>query len=289
MPLPALDNWESTSNTLHQVAMLTGPIRNALFEHCNNYLELPMQVTRSGFSTGKLPQGGELSINLKEAEVIFQRPDGSTVQWVLAGLNQKELFSNILHEMRQSELHDFMSDIDIVDNTIVKDFMEKLINDPDKHEFLKVEDVSHTDTFNFNPQTASDYADAMYAIFTGIARFRARLEGAMTPLVVWAEHFDLSGLWFPSSNREMDANQAHMNFGFSPFSPGIPRPYLYVYAYPYPETYDAPTLPENVKWETEAYTGPFLAYDDIAKKDNPEQYVEDVCMAIFEAMLPLLK
>lgn len=287
MPLPTLEKWEDTATALHHIAMLTGPIRNALFAHRNNYLELPMQVEEYGFSTGRLPQGGELCINLKQGTVIYHRPDGNPFVLTIREETQRSLFQKILTEMRAYDLADFIGDMD--DETLITDFMAKLIADPDKHEFLTVEEVSHEDALTYDQQTAEDYVDALYEVFTGIARFRARLEGHMTPVVVWAEHFDLSTLWFPASNAAMDAYQAHLNFGFAPFSPGIPRPYLYVYAYPYPEGYAVPVLPENVRWETEAYTGPFLAYDDIAKQAEPAKYVERVCRQIYDAMVPLLE
>ena len=40
---------------------------------------------------------------------------------------------------------------------------------------------------------------------------RARLNGPMTPIVVWPEHFDLSFLWFASA--QATDRFPHMNFG----------------------------------------------------------------------------
>ena len=62
---------------------------------------------------------------------------------------------------------------------------------------------------------SAEYAQALYRIFTATARFRARLSGPQTPIVVWPEHFDLSTLWFPTDDRS-DAAPS-MNFGFAPF------------------------------------------------------------------------
>jgi hypothetical protein len=45
----------------------------------------------------------------------------------------------------------------------------------------------------------------VYRVFTAAARFRARLEGSQTPIVVWPEHFDLSTLWFPTNDRSDEA------------------------------------------------------------------------------------
>src|SRR5919109_78870 len=59
---------------------------------------------------------------------------------------------------------------------------------------------------------SADYAQALDRVFTATARFRARLTGLQTPIVVWPEHFDLSFLWF-ATERATD-EFPHMNFGF---------------------------------------------------------------------------
>ena len=84
--------------------------------------------------------------------------------------------------------------------------------------------------------TSAAYGEALYRVFTAVARFRARLAGPQTPIVVWPEHFDLSTLWFPTGDRSDSAPQ--MNFGFAPFDSSYPRPYLYAYAYPMPEGFE---------------------------------------------------
>jgi len=118
-----------------------------------------------------------------------------------------------------------------------------------------------------------------------IARWRGRISGHLSPIVVWAEHFDLSTVYF--ANPEMDEYQSHINIGFAPFTEGVfERPYLYAYAYPYQENYAIPALEAPLKWETEAYTGIYLAYDDIVGQD--EFAIEALAGKIFTAMQSVL-
>jgi len=156
--------------------------------------------------------------------------------------------------------------------------------------FLSLEDLQHTDKLIYDQQEGRGYANGLYTMFTAFARFRARarLEGHMTPIVVWGEHFDLSTLWFHTDNPAMDDSKAHMNFGFAPFSPGYDRPYLYIYIYPYPESFDPPALPAPAIWNKEGWTGVVVRYDDIAKQPNPAQFVETLCLDLFNILNPYL-
>ena len=133
-----------------------------------------------------------------------------------------------------------------------------------------------------DPRVSAEYAEALYRIFTATPRFRARLAGPQTPIVVWPEHFDLSTLWFPTDDRS-DAAPV-MNFGFAPFDGTTERPYLYAYAYPMPAGFETLPLPAPARWQTATYNGLFVAYDDLAKADDPEALIE----ALFEQVYALL-
>jgi hypothetical protein len=137
-----------------------------------------------------------------------------------------------------------------------------------------------------DPATAVDYLSALQIIFTGIARFRARRIGMMTPLIVWPEHFDLSTLLF--TGNEIDERQPHLNFGFAPYSEGLDHPYLCAYAYPYPEHYAPPSLPEGARWHTQGWTGMVLPYEVIAAQPDALSFVEASCEATYPGLLALI-
>lgn len=277
MPLPMLAPWDETAHSLHSAAKLLGVIRVLLFDHDPNYLELALKVKPQGLSTDVLPNGSEVTLDFKQGTMIVQ-PSGESIPLT----NQADVFRATLAALESSELGALAS----VDGASLVDRLLTAASAKVRYTLPKREDLMSTDPFQLNRQVASDYADALYHVFTGVARFRARLGGQMTPIVVWPEHFDLSTLWFVGD--QPDDHQPHMNFGFAPFSPGLPRPYLYAYAYPYPAQYDAPALPAPANWNTGGWTGVVVNYDDLAKAAEPEQFVESLCLDIYKALLPLL-
>lgn len=285
MPLSQLVDWPQTAKTLYQASAIIGPIRNALTEHVNNYLNLPMQVQPYGLSSGTLPQGGRIRVDYTTGALHYDRPNArETVTLPFSEHTQASLFEALLAAMQADELADFLADVE--DDSLVAGLMKKIKADDSKSVFFSIEEVTHQQPLAYSSATASGYAQALDAIFTGVARFRARLNGHMTPVVVWPEHFDLSTLWFKEA--EMLDSGPHINIGFAPYSNNHQRPYLYAYAYPYPAGYTPPQLPVAVQWETEDYTGPYLDYDVIAEQADPVAYVETVCDEIFAALLPLL-
>lgn len=286
MHLPTLNApaWDMTIAALHRAAMLFGPVHNALRTPQKNYLHLPLQIQPWGLSSGALPKGGEISLHFEKAALHYRRPNGEIVAFSLQQHTQADLFKGLLEAMKADELAEFYRDVQ--DSDVIAAMMTKLHADPTRVEFLKLEEVTHTDSLSIDSALAADYAAALYTVFTGVARFRARLNGHMTPIVVWAEHFDLSTLWF--LDGAMDDQKAHMNFGFAPFSNGLPRPYLYTYAYPYPAEMEVPALPQPARWHTSGWTGVVVDYDDLVTAEDPAAQVEALCLGIFAALRPLL-
>lgn len=282
MPLPTLKKWGKTSKTLHQAALLFAPLRSAVAIPEPNHLHLAMNVYPYGLARG-MGQGSELGFDFKRGELIYYSPSGGETTFVLTDHTQASLFEALLATMKQDVLADFLADVR--GETLVPGFLEKL--NSEKGTSYKLEDVYNDDLIGFKSKVVSKYADVLYTVFTGIARFKARLIGPMTPIVVWPEHFDLSTLWF--ATPEMEESKPHMNFGFAPFSASFEQPYLYAYAYPYPEGYQPPTLPGHAYWHNDDYTGVAVDYEEIAKADKPELFIEQLCVGIYEALLPAVQ
>jgi hypothetical protein len=229
-------------------------------------------VLPDGLSTDKLPTGGEVVLNFRQAALIYHAPDGKITTIPLADYNQRTLFQTLLTALQAADFADLLAGVPESERTT-----SVLRNRPP---------FAGDTPLLLDREQAGAYADVVYTVFTGIARFRARLVGHMTPVVVWPEHFDLSTLWFVDG--AMDDHQAHLNFGFAPFSPGFPRPYLYAYAYPYPPDVEYPDLIAPAYWNFEGWTGVVVDYDDIAQAEDAARYVEELCLSIFAALRPLL-
>jgi hypothetical protein len=279
--LATLENAQPTLHNLHAVAMLLGTVRVLVFERQPNYLELGMKVKPEGVSTDLLPNGGEITLDFRQLALVYQPASGAAVRIPISGQPQAALLETLLATIYGGEL------AALVPHAAGESYTDAMLNanSASTKVKLKHEHLSGTEPLTFEAQAAQDYADALYAIFTGVARFKARLNGNMTPAVVWNEHFDLSFLWFAA---EPDERHPHQNFGFAPFSYGIDYPYLYAYAYPYPAQFNPPSLPQGARWNTEGWTGVVLPYAEIARQADPEAYVEAACTAIFRELGKLL-
>jgi len=283
MPLSELNNFMKHIVPIHQVAMLFGPIHNALFDKVDNYLHLPMSIHPTGISSATLPKGGTIFQDFTTGELVYTRGNGDIVRFIIADYTQASLFEALLNALKDDELADFLGD---VSNNLAETLVTALQNEESRTVFLKLEEVTATDSLAHDLQIASDYAKLQYAVFTGIARFRARLNGHLTPIVVWPEHFDVSTLWF--KDGAMDDSQAHINIGFAPYSPGFELPYFYAYAYPYPDDFEPIDLPSPARWHLEGWRGVVIDYADIATANDTELFIEDMSQKVFDTLMTLL-
>jgi hypothetical protein len=281
--LPTLAGWDGSSHSLHRAAQLLGTIRQLAFPRQPNYLELALRVEASGLSTDVLPSGGVVLLDFVRAAVVYTPARGERVTILPAGQSQESLLEALLIAMDVRG--------------------EGLVSRPDdqwshtQELLMRLDRLGHpyhperhglTDTAPLSVDTgvAADYGQALYRVFTAIARFRARLAGPQTPVVVWPEHFDLSTLWFATNDRGNEAPA--MNFGFAPFDASIERPYFYAYAYPMPEGFERLPLPTPARWHTDGWRGVFVAYDDLARADDPEALVEALCEQVYRLLAPTL-
>lgn len=283
MPLPALQDWTRTAEQLHIAAQFLGIIRVVLVEHQSNYLEFALDPVSMGLATGNLPNGGNVTLDFAHAALRYRHRDGSETTTLLNGKTRAQAFRELLQAMQRSNLTPSLSGV--AEEQLVPAMLGAL-RAKGHHLLDGYLDTLDTQTFELDATLATDYAQVQYAVFTALARFRARLYGHMTPIVVWTEHFDVSTLWFIDS--DMDDRKPHMSFGFAPFSAGFPRPYLYAYVYPYPPNAQYPPLPAPARWNFERWTGVVVDYDDIARAPEPEAFVEQICSEIFAALRPLL-
>lgn len=132
---------------------------------------------------------------------------------------------------------------------------------------------------------AARYAEVQWRMYTALARLRARIIGAQTPLLVWAHGFDVSTIWFAGQTME-EHRDPHINFGFSPGTPDVGQPYVFFYATPVPSGLSA-KLPAGMRWHTAwSVPGGVLPYD--ALTDNFEQQVTDTLFEVYETAAPLM-
>ncbi|MEM9953522.1 MAG: DUF5996 family protein [Chloroflexota bacterium] len=284
MSLPKLDNFDSYIHQVHQAIFLFGAIAHQVIPKQQNWLHIATEPYPWGFQTQVFPTGGRLIFNVSAGNIQLQHGDGNTDIFALVDHTQKSLFEAILSAMDGHELVNYFdADSDLSHS---EQLLSKIHSDDQKLTDA-VAEHTHETSLAYDVNSANDYLHALNTIYTGIARWRGRLNGHLSPMVVWAEHFDLSTIWF--ATPEMDEYKSHINIGFAPFTEGVfERPYLYAYAYPYQEDYKTPNLDAPLKWETEAYTGIYVSYDNLTDYDDPVSAIEMLCGQIFKTMRTVL-
>lgn len=237
MTLPPLKDWETTRDSLHQAAQVLSVIKKACIAPQQNALHLSMRVVPEGLSTGALSIGTFVLNYSTGAVDYYSFPDSQPTHVPLAHHNPRLLPMQLMQEVAKAR--------------------------PDQTLRVLPKASESTTPFVIDPQLGAEYASTQYTVFTALARFRARITGLMTPLVVWPHGFDMSMLWFPTGDSGMPDEQTipHLNFGFSPGSAGLPRPYLYAYAWPTPKSLNARLLPRPARWYNESWTGVVVDYD----------------------------
>ena len=282
--LPALSNWEPTAHSLHAAAQLLGAIRQLVRDPVPNYLELALRVDPRGVSTDRLTGGGVVLLDFTRAAMVYTPKAGAPVTIPLAGQSQASLLEALLIAL-DSRGEGVLARTD-TQWSYTQTFLAAL--DARGHVFEpKAGELTSDAPLAADPRAGAEYADALDRIFTATARFRARLSGPQTLIVIWPEHFDLSTLWFPTDDRS-DAAPV-MNFGFAPFEAGRERPYLYAYAYPMPEGFERLPLPAPARWNTEGWKGMLVPYDELARAADPEALVESLFAAIYGLLAPTLR
>ena len=232
MTLPSLSNWETTRDALHQITQIVGAVRVACADPLPNDLHYSVDVTAAGISSTRMRCGGELNFDFAALQLAFVR-GGKTVFTLDAhGLSQTSLMQRLL--------------------AIFGDCGYSI--DPSlKH-------ITNETEFNVDRELAINYLQVLDAVFTALARFRGKLSGFLTPLVVWPHHFDLAFIWFPS-DRTDEHSAPQIAFGFAPFSSGLDRPYVYAYAWSEPTGYVQVPLDAPAQAVSEGYTGLYASYD----------------------------
>lgn len=260
MTLPPLNQWDSTRAGLHRAAQVVAAVRVAVSPPLPNALRHSLYPVRRGLTTGPLPLGGELLLDFGARAVFYMRPALPHYEIPAHGDSQTSLAERLLRALAQAG-HSVALDSAHLDDSA---------------------------PLEIDAGQAADYAAALYTVFTAAARFRARLFGPQSPVVVWPHNFDLSTLWFAGAGSDENRHQ-HLAFGFAPASQGFARPYLYAYARPHTPDLSALALPAPAYVHDDGWTGVVVDYDDLVGLAEPDQAVEALYADIYRALLPLVE
>lgn len=250
MALPALVNWEATRDALHQIALIMGAARVACSDQLPNDLQFSLDLTAEGISTTAMNCGGVLQFNFNSLQLTFTRGGGRVFSEDAAGHSQISLMSRLLDRLDDCGCN-------------VQPSMKY---------------ITHETAFTIDRSQALDYATMLDAVFTALARFRAKLSGRMTPLVLWPHHFDLAFIWFAAEGMD-EQSDPQIAYGFAPFSPGLERPYFYAYAWSQTTGYLQLPMAAPALARSEPYTGLYAPYDALRERTSFDESIESMLMS----------
>ncbi|MDE2777051.1 MAG: DUF5996 family protein [Chloroflexota bacterium] len=249
MALPTLIEWEETRDALHQIALVMGAIRVACVDPLPNDLHFSLEVSEGGLSTGKMNCGGALHFDVEMLRFSYAIGDDSVFSLDIEDQSQISLTRRLLAAIGEFGCRGQLS-------------MKHITSDK---------------PFAIDRAQATAYASTIRAVSTTLARFRAKLKGCMTPLVLWPHHFDLAFIWFATEGTN-ERNDPHIAYGFAPFSPGLARPYIYAYAWSRKTGYLQLPLGAPAQPITDAYTGLYAPYDLLRQLNPFDAAVETMLM-----------
>jgi len=249
MALPSLSNWEGTRDALHQIALIVGAIRVACVDPQPNDLHFSLDLTDSGFSTATMRCGGVLEFDLESLQLRFLRCGATVFALSAPGHTQVSLAQDLVAIFQDSGYS-------------ISPSMKR---------------ITGSSALEIDAELAQDYLLALNRVYTALARFRARLGGFMTPLVLWPHHFDMGFIWFPGGGSDEHADP-QIAFGFTPFSDGLERPYIYAYAWSEASGYVQAPVSAPARAITEGYTGLYAAYDDLRESGDFDHSVESMLL-----------
>lgn len=260
MNLPALLDWERSRDGLHQIAQIIGAVRSACSDPLPNDLQYSLDLTATGFSSTKMRCGGALTYDAFTERLCFSRAGNTIFKLDVKGHTQKSLMHKLLAVF--------------VDCGYA-------IEPSMKH-------ITHDDGFAIDAAASRECVRAYNAVFTSLARFRAKLGGYMTPIVLWPHHFDIAFICFPSDqvNEHKDPQIA---FGFAPFSAGLDRPYIYAYGWSEATGYLDFALTPPAQATRAAYTGLYAAYDDLRELPAFDAVIESMLLCYHARATALLR
>ena len=267
MSLSPLKEFMPTALSLHRASRVLGALRKLVRAPEANHLELALRIEPGALSTEILPGGATVRLEFAEARVacalgadrreiaLHQHTTRSLLEAVLEGL---ESLGAPLVGSGDSRVDGFLRALEV--KGLTANFGAGSVPDD---EALTVDAAS-----------SAALGVALETVFTGLSRFRSRLNGAMTPLVVWPHHFDASMLWFPGA--KMEETEPHLNFGFAAYDAEFTEPYLYAYAYPMLANFSQLEAPAPWRWHTEGWQGATIKYSDLMTLESVEHAFEAI-------------
>ncbi len=254
MVMAELENWETTRDTLHQVAQVVGAVRAACSDPLPNDLHYSLDLLRGGFSTTRMRCGGELRFDARAFEVAFLR-------------NGERVFALKIVEHSQKSLMQRLLSIYGDCGYVIAPSMKHIVHDT---------------PLSADRGLADDYFAVLDAMCQALSRVRGKIGGKASPIALWPHHFDVGFVAFPTADTD-EKTAPQIAFGFAPFSPGLERPYVYAYAWSAPTGYLQLPVNPPAQAIADAYTGLYAPFDELRASADFGATIETMLCEFFQA------
>ena len=269
MSLPQYDTWSATVHGLHKGAELLSAVQRLTQPPLPAYQELGLQVQPEGFSSGRLPGGSRLVVDLISGSLVLATSTGNKSIYRLNGRSQSQVFSELFEDLAKNDLSQLLPP----GPDLFERVSQGIAARGNRYHPPQRENLLDDSMIRVDIQASRNYLGLVQQVYTGLARFLAHSAGMRTPILVWPHGFDLSSLFF--IGNEIDESQPHLNFGFAPYASGMDYAYLYAYAYPYPQRFEPPPLPKGARWNTQGWTGMLIPYSEMAEEPDLAGFIEN--------------
>lgn len=253
MPLPDLAPWQGTIRSLHAAMQVLRSARLLGVEPRPNERHYGAIPTLAGATTGALAGGLRVDLDYGRGAIVGRADGRERFALAVTGRSQTQLFDEAFARLAEAGLD----------------------GEPDPS---KIEGEA---PLAVDPEAGAGYAAVQWRMLTALALARARMDGRLTPVMLWPHGFDLSTIWFARGEDENE--DPHVNLGFSPGTPELPEPYLYAYAWPVPEALKA-AIPPQMSWQADWGTpGAALRYADLRDAAAPEAEAARILLRAWDA------
>lgn len=263
-PLP-YNEWVDTKETLHLFTQIIGKIRLKTHPKLNHWWHVTLYLAPRGLTTGRIPYGNgsfEIRFDMIDHRVDIASSEGEIETFDITAKSVAQFYGATMRSLEKLGI------------------MVSILATPyeNKSTIPFADDHQHA---TYDPEAVHRYWQAISAIGSIMAVFRARFDGKSTPVHLFWHSFDLvltrfSGRRAPLENARTQSDReaySHevVSFGFWPGDDTSPAPAFYFYAYPEPAGLSDTRLePAGAQWiEKNGGALAIYGYDQMRAATDP--------------------
>lgn len=273
---------QDTLETLHHWIQIVGKIRLKTMPWQNHSWHVPLYVSSRGFTTNAIPYEGrifEIEFDFKRHKLLLECSNAGSAEMDLKPRTVADFYKELFEKLDQlgiqvkiyAKPNEMESAIPFAENTVNKSYDANAAVSIWK-DMLKANEV-------FN-------------------QFRSDFVGKASPVHLFWGAFDLAVTRFSGEdaplhqggmpNMPLDVMQEAYSkevssAGFWPGSKDFPYPAFYAYAYPSDAKFGSQKVePAEAFWSEEMGEF-FLKYEDLIKKENPEEVLHSFLQSTYDA------